>query len=128
MRHSIFILIILSTAIVSFGIEVNVEYKWKHCEYEWENQLQQKNAINSGSFDPYLCPFFDAAKADGKLRIFFDLKDDTLVKTIYIPLDMATDKKGDGLLVAPITYIPGECTQFLDKMILCIFSLLITVI
>jgi len=67
MRHSIFILIILSTAIVSFEIEVNVEYKWKYCEYEWENQQQQKNPINSNSFNPYLCPFLDAAKADGKL-------------------------------------------------------------
>jgi len=26
-----------------------------------------RRMLNSGSFNPYLCPFFDAAKADGKL-------------------------------------------------------------
>ncbi|XP_011066323.1 PREDICTED: major royal jelly protein 3-like [Acromyrmex echinatior] len=202
MKYSLCILIILSTAIVSFGVELNVVYEWKYCEYEWKNQQQKKNAINSKFYDPHLCFFFDAIKADdgrvfistpkyfdhgvpaslatvtnttgpgGPLlrpypdwswhnntscmcdgivnvhRIYikcnhifvldsgevglnqicnpklliFDLKDDTLVKTIYIPLDMATDEKDIGLLVAPFTYVPGECTQFLDKMIVCIFS------
>ncbi|KAG5347378.1 MRJP4 protein, partial [Acromyrmex charruanus] len=197
MKYSLCILIILSTAIVSFGVELNVVHEWKYCEYEWKNQQQKENAINSKSYDPYLCFFFDAIKADdgrvfistpkyfdhgvpaslatvtnatgpgGPLlrpypdwswhnntscmcdgivnvhRIYikcnhifvldsgevglkqicnpklliFDLKDDTLVKTIYIPLDMATDEKGIGLLIAPFTYVPGECTQFLDKMI-----------
>ncbi|KAG5320207.1 MRJP1 protein, partial [Pseudoatta argentina] len=186
MKYSLCILIILSTAIVSFGVELNVVHEWKYCEYEWKNQQQKENAINSKSYDPYLCFFFDAIKADdgrvfistpkyfdhgvpaslatvtnatgpgGPLlrpypdwswhnntscmcygivnvhRIYikcnhifvldsgevgvkqicnpklliFDLKDDTLVKTIYIPLDMATDEK-DGRLFITITNVYG---------------------
>ncbi|XP_018401315.1 PREDICTED: major royal jelly protein 3-like [Cyphomyrmex costatus] len=49
--------------------------------------------------------------------LIFDLKDDTLVKTIYLPLDFATNRTGFGLLITPLVYVPGECTQFLDKMI-----------
>ncbi|KYQ55036.1 Major royal jelly protein 3 [Trachymyrmex zeteki] len=50
--------------------------------------------------------------------LIFNLKDDTLVKTIYIPIDIATNKTGSGLLIMPLVYIPnGKCTQFLDEMI-----------
>ncbi|XP_018346752.1 PREDICTED: major royal jelly protein 1-like [Trachymyrmex septentrionalis] len=201
MRYSLCILIILSTVIVSFGVELNVVHEWKYCEYEWKNQQQKEDAINSKSYDPSLCAFFDATKADdGRVFIttpkyvghgvpaslatvtnttgpggpllrpypdwswhnkscmcdsiinvhrihikcnhifvldsgenghkqicnpkllIFNLKDDTLVKTIYIPFDIATNERGVGLLLAPFTYVPGECTQFLDNMIVCILS------
>ncbi|XP_018401321.1 PREDICTED: major royal jelly protein 3-like [Cyphomyrmex costatus] len=57
---------------------------------------------------------------DPKLLIF-DLKDDTLVKTINILHHIATNKSGSGLLIKPLIYIPnGECTQFLDEMIVFI--------
>ncbi|XP_018343196.1 PREDICTED: major royal jelly protein 1-like [Trachymyrmex septentrionalis] len=50
--------------------------------------------------------------------LIFDLKNDMLVKTIYIPLDIATNKTGSGLLVDVFVYVPNEkCTHFLDKMI-----------
>ncbi|XP_018304160.1 major royal jelly protein 3 isoform X2 [Mycetomoellerius zeteki] len=197
MEHSLFIILILSMVIISFGIEVNVVHEWKYCEYEWDSQEQKENAINSGAFDPYTCCFFDAAKSnDGRIFItmskffgpnvpatlvtvtnmigpggpllrpypdwswhnrscmcdgivnvirvhiqcnyifvldigtivtdqvcnpkllIFNLKDDTLVKTIYIPIDIATNKTGSGLLIMPLVYIPnGKCTQFLDEMI-----------
>ncbi|XP_018367865.1 PREDICTED: major royal jelly protein 3-like isoform X2 [Trachymyrmex cornetzi] len=53
--------------------------------------------------------------------LIFNLKDDTLVKIIYIPIDTATDKTDSGLLVMPLVYIPnGKCTQFLDDMIVFI--------
>ncbi|EGI70055.1 Major royal jelly protein 3 [Acromyrmex echinatior] len=49
--------------------------------------------------------------------LIFNLKDDTLVKTIYIPFDIANNATGFGLLLEPFVYIPKKCTQFLHKMI-----------
>ena len=61
--------------------------------------------------------------------LIFDLKNDMLVKTIYIPLDIATNKTGSGLLVDVFVYVPNEkCTHFLDKMIVSMFFILITVV
>ncbi|KYN10301.1 Major royal jelly protein 5 [Trachymyrmex cornetzi] len=196
MGHSLFIILILSMAIVSFGIEVNVVHEWKYCEYEWDSQKQKEDAINSGAFNPYTCNLFDTTKAndgrifitmpiffgsnmpatlatvtntiglggpllrpypdwswhnsscmcDGIVNVFrvhiqcnyifvldtgiiltdqvcnpklliFNLEDDTLVKTIYIPLDMAINRTGSGLLAQPLVYFPKECTEFLDEMI-----------
>ncbi|KYM97328.1 Major royal jelly protein 5 [Cyphomyrmex costatus] len=66
-------------------------------------------ALDSGKIGPdQIC--------NPKLLIF-NLKHDTLVKTIYIPFDIASNATGTGLLVSPIVYVPGECTHFLDKMI-----------
>ncbi|XP_018401271.1 PREDICTED: major royal jelly protein 1-like [Cyphomyrmex costatus] len=68
--------------------------------------------LDSGSIGPnQIC--------NPKLLIF-NLKDDTLVKTIYIPIDIASNATGSGLLAVPFVYIPGECTHFLDKMIIFI--------
>ncbi|XP_018396175.1 PREDICTED: major royal jelly protein 1-like [Cyphomyrmex costatus] len=54
---------------------------------------------------------------DPKLLIF-DLKNDMLVKTIYIPPHIANNKTGFGLLMDPLVYVPNkECTRFLDEMI-----------
>ncbi|XP_011699237.1 PREDICTED: major royal jelly protein 3-like isoform X2 [Wasmannia auropunctata] len=51
--------------------------------------------------------------------LIFDLKDDKLVETIYIPLSIATNQTGFGTLVMPYVYVEnGNCTQFLDKMII----------
>ncbi|XP_018343233.1 PREDICTED: major royal jelly protein 1-like [Trachymyrmex septentrionalis] len=199
MRYSLFIILILSMAIVSFGIEVNVVHEWKYCEYEWDSQEQKEDAINSGAFNPYTCSFFGMTKAndgrifitmpkffapnmpatlatvtnkigpggpllrpypnwswynssctcDGIVNVFrvhiqcnyifvldsgtiitdqvcnpklliFDLENDTLVKTIYIPLDIAFNRTGSGLLAETLVYFPKECTKFLDKMIVFI--------
>ncbi|XP_018363991.1 PREDICTED: major royal jelly protein 1-like [Trachymyrmex cornetzi] len=196
----LFTLLILSMAIVSFGIKVNFVHNWRYCEYEWESQQQKEDAINSDTYNPYKCLFVEALKAeDGRIfitntRVFgpgspatlsivtnktgpggpllrpypdwswhnsnctcdgiinvyyiyircnhifvlddgeigetnkqicnpklliFDLKNDMLVKTIYIPLDIATNKTGSGLLVDVLVYVPNEkCTHFLDKMII----------
>ncbi|XP_011694546.1 PREDICTED: major royal jelly protein 3-like [Wasmannia auropunctata] len=51
--------------------------------------------------------------------LIFDLKDDKLVETIYIPLSIATNQTGFGALTVPYVYIKnGNCTQFLDKIII----------
>ncbi|XP_018401317.1 PREDICTED: major royal jelly protein 1-like [Cyphomyrmex costatus] len=50
--------------------------------------------------------------------LIFNLKDNTLVKTIYIPLDIASNTTGTGFLMESFVYLPGECTHFLDKMII----------
>ncbi|XP_018401268.1 PREDICTED: major royal jelly protein 1-like [Cyphomyrmex costatus] len=52
-----------------------------------------------------------------KLMIF-NLKNDMLIKTIYIPFDIASNTTGTGLLTALFVYVPCECTHFLDKMII----------
>ncbi|KAG5336732.1 MRJP3 protein, partial [Acromyrmex heyeri] len=65
--------------------------------------------LDSGKIGPdYIC--------NPKLLIF-NLKDDTLVKTIYIPFDIANNATGFGLLLEPFVYVPKKCTQFLHKMI-----------
>ncbi|XP_012058209.1 PREDICTED: major royal jelly protein 3-like [Atta cephalotes] len=48
--------------------------------------------------------------------LIFNLKDDTLVKTINIPINIANKT---GLLTTPLVYISNEtCMHFLDKMII----------
>ncbi|XP_018401274.1 PREDICTED: major royal jelly protein 3-like [Cyphomyrmex costatus] len=199
MGYSLFTLLILSMAIVNFGLKINIQYEWKYTEFEWESQEQKEAAINSGAYNPYNSLLADASKADdGRIFItatnlngpgspvtlttvtnktgpggpvlrpypdwswynsscicdgivnvyrtdikcnhiivmdngqiglnricnpkllIFDLKNNTLVKTIYLPLDFATNRTGFGLLVMPLVYIPKECTQFLNKMIVFI--------
>ncbi|XP_018346756.1 PREDICTED: major royal jelly protein 3-like [Trachymyrmex septentrionalis] len=202
MGFTSFILLILSMAIVSFGVEVNVIHEWKYADFEWRSQEQKKEALRSGSYNPLMCLFEDTSKADdgrlfvtvtniygagspatlttvtnkigpggpilrpypdwswynsnwynskcmcdgivnvyrtniqcnhlivldnGKIGQFdqvcnpklliFDLKDDTLVKSIYLPLDFATNQTGSGLMITPLVYAPGDCKQFLNKMI-----------
>ncbi|XP_071634769.1 major royal jelly protein 3-like [Temnothorax longispinosus] len=56
---------------------------------------------------------------DPKLLIF-NLEDDTLIKTIHIPIELATNQTGFGLLVTPLVYVPGNCSRFLDEMIVFI--------
>ncbi|KYM97323.1 Major royal jelly protein 1 [Cyphomyrmex costatus] len=73
-------------------------------------------ALDSGKIGPdQIC--------NPKLLIF-NLKDDTLVKTIYIPFDIASNATSTGFLISPYVYIPGECTHFLDKMIVFMADLL----
>lgn len=57
--------------------------------------------------------------------LIFNLENDTLVKTIHMPLDLATDQTGHGLLIDPFAYMPKGCTpSFLDEMIVSIAFLL----
>lgn len=50
-----------------------------------------------------------------------------IVKTIYIPLDTATNNMGARFLVTLIVYVPEKCSRLLDKMIVSMSSFLITV-
>ncbi|KAL0113836.1 hypothetical protein PUN28_011281 [Cardiocondyla obscurior] len=52
--------------------------------------------------------------------LIFRLTDNTLVKTIYIPIDIATNLIGSGLLNTPLIYVPGGCSQILNEMIIFI--------
>ncbi|KAG5314062.1 MRJP4 protein, partial [Acromyrmex insinuator] len=69
MGHSLFALPILSTAIVSFGLEVNVVHKGKHCQYEWESEQQKEDAISSGAYSSYMSIFIDAKRVNNG-RVF----------------------------------------------------------
>ncbi|KYM83275.1 Major royal jelly protein 3 [Atta colombica] len=69
-------------------------------------------ALDSGKIGPdHIC--------NPKLLIF-NLKDDTLVKTIYIPFDIASNATGFGSLITPFIYVSKKCSQFLHKMIIFI--------
>ncbi|XP_018396201.1 PREDICTED: major royal jelly protein 5-like [Cyphomyrmex costatus] len=197
MRHSLLIVLILSMAIVSFGIKVNVIHQWKYIDYEWESQEQKEDAINSGTYNPYknflngvdrandgrvfvtvskylntgvpatlatvtnktgpggplLRPYPDwswhnnSSMCDGIINVYklhircnhifvldngqigscqickpklliFNLKNDTLVKTIYIPFTIVANQTDYGLLVKPVVYVPGKCERLLDEMII----------
>jgi len=69
MGYSSSILLIVSMAIVSFGVEVNFIHEWKYADFEWESQEQKQAAINSGTYNPLMCVFEDASKADGRLIV-----------------------------------------------------------
>jgi len=43
--------------------------KWKYTDFEWQSQEQKKEALRSGSYNPLLCLFEDASKADGRLMV-----------------------------------------------------------
>lgn len=55
--------------------------------------------------------------------LIFDLEDDTLVKTIYIPLDYFNNRT-DELLALPFVYFPKECIGFLNKMIVSLLLII----
>ncbi|KYN02117.1 Major royal jelly protein 3 [Cyphomyrmex costatus] len=57
--------------------------------------------------------------------LIFNLKNDTLVKTIYIPFTIVANQTDYGLLVKPVVYVPGKCERLLDEMIVSIHHLLI---
>ena len=69
MGYSSSILLIVSMIIVSFGVEVNFIHEWKYADFEWESQEQKQAAINSGTYNPLMCVFEDASKADGRLIV-----------------------------------------------------------
>ncbi|KYN19175.1 Major royal jelly protein 5 [Trachymyrmex cornetzi] len=62
---------------------------------------------------------------DPKLLIF-NLENDTLVKTINIPPDVANNETGSGLLTTPFVYLPDKCkcNRLLDKMIVFISDMI----
>ncbi|XP_011700235.1 PREDICTED: major royal jelly protein 3-like [Wasmannia auropunctata] len=68
MGQSLFALLILSMAIMSFG-ELKVKYQWKYLDYDFDSTEQKENAINSGIYNRSKCMLYDADKADDG-RIF----------------------------------------------------------
>ncbi|XP_011694312.1 PREDICTED: major royal jelly protein 3-like [Wasmannia auropunctata] len=72
MGHFLITLLILSMAIVSFGIDLNVEFEWKLAEYQWDNWQQLETAIRDNNYQPKKCLLYDVTKADDG-RIFITL-------------------------------------------------------
>ncbi|XP_018346761.1 PREDICTED: major royal jelly protein 3-like isoform X2 [Trachymyrmex septentrionalis] len=86
-------------------------WSWHNSNCTCDNIIRCNHifALDSGKIGPdHIC--------NPKLLIF-NLKDDTLVKTIYIPFDIASNATGFGSLITPFVYIPKKCTQFLHEMI-----------
>ncbi|KYN38592.1 Major royal jelly protein 3 [Trachymyrmex septentrionalis] len=67
----------------------------------------------------------DNESCDPKLLIF-NLENNTLVKIINIPPDVATNETGSGFLITPFVYLPEkcECNRLLDKMIVFISDMI----
>jgi len=57
--------------------------------------------------------------------MIFNLKNDTLVKIIYIPLDIATNRTGAGHLATPIVYYPKIYKRFLEMIVRTSFTIIV---
>ncbi|KAG5319037.1 MOS1T transposase, partial [Pseudoatta argentina] len=58
--------------------------------------------------------------------LIFNLENNTLVKTIIIPPDVATNETGSGFLITPFVYLPEkcECNRLLNEMIVFISDMI----
>ncbi|XP_012058310.1 PREDICTED: major royal jelly protein 1-like, partial [Atta cephalotes] len=89
---------------------ISLMQKIQEIEFLLSLQIQRNHVIlNNGKigFDQICNP---------KLMTF-NLKNDTLVKIIYIPLDIATNRTGVGHLATPIVYYPKIYKRFLEMII-----------
>ena len=66
----LFVISILTTVTVSFGVNLKDEYDWKYVDFLWESVNQREDAINSGNYNPNSCVLYDVDKARGRLIIF----------------------------------------------------------
>jgi len=64
-----FVILILSIAITSFSVKMEIMYKWKYLDYVWNNSEHKEDAINSGNYNVSTCFLNDVDKADGRLII-----------------------------------------------------------
>ncbi|KAL6263865.1 hypothetical protein P5V15_003946 [Pogonomyrmex californicus] len=53
--------------------------------------------------------------------LVFNLSNNKLVKTIYIPSDLANNKAGSGWMLTPYVHAPKGCSRLLDTMIVNLF-------
>lgn len=70
MRHFLFVILILMTATISFGVELKIIFKWKHVDFAWDSPMQKEKAINTGKYNPNSCVLYDVDKAPGGLILF----------------------------------------------------------
>ncbi|XP_011694433.1 PREDICTED: major royal jelly protein 3-like [Wasmannia auropunctata] len=70
MKHSLLALLILSTAIVSFGFDVKVTKEWKYVDFTWDNSKHRIDTVNAGRYSTSKCLLYDVDKAeDGRLFV-----------------------------------------------------------
>ncbi|KAG5332390.1 MRJP2 protein, partial [Acromyrmex heyeri] len=92
MKKTLFVISILTTVTVSFGVNLTVVYKWKYVDFLWESEKQREAAINSDKYNPNSCVLYDVDKTQDD-RIFV-----TSVREQGVPASLMTvsDKTGPG--------------------------------
>lgn len=73
MRYPLLNILILTTATVIFGANLEELYSWKFVDFCWENAAQKDKAIRSGNYDPKKCVLYDVDMSPGKLILFEQL-------------------------------------------------------
>ncbi|XP_036141242.1 major royal jelly protein 1 isoform X2 [Monomorium pharaonis] len=98
MKNSLFVILILSMAIMNFSVKLNPMYSWKYIDYLWESPQQKQEAINSGNYKPgsALFEYVDEAP-DGRIFLTGDRRKEVPVSIITV-----SNEKGEGgLLLRP---------------------------
>ncbi|KYN02082.1 Major royal jelly protein 1 [Cyphomyrmex costatus] len=91
MTHSLVIILLVTIANISFGVELEDRYEWKYIDYVWNNS-QRQEAIKSGNYNPSNNILFDVDEApDGRVFV-------TIVRNEGVPTSVATvsDETGPG--------------------------------
>ncbi|XP_018343236.1 PREDICTED: major royal jelly protein 1-like isoform X1 [Trachymyrmex septentrionalis] len=70
MKQPLFVISILTTVTISFGVYLKTKYDWKYIDFLWESEKQREDAINSGNYNPNSCVLYDVDKArDGRIFV-----------------------------------------------------------
>lgn len=72
MRYSLFVVLILTIATISFGVTLDEVLKWKYVDFIWTKEQRQK-AIDSGNYNASNCILYDVDKAPGRVILFKSL-------------------------------------------------------
>ncbi|XP_011698378.1 PREDICTED: major royal jelly protein 3-like [Wasmannia auropunctata] len=84
MKHFLISILILSMAIMSFGVKLNLLYAWKYIDFLWESPQQRQKAIDFGEYNPGSIVLEDVDEApDGRIFI-------TAVKDKDVPATVMT--------------------------------------
>lgn len=70
MKHLLFVISLLSMAIMSFAANLTLVCEWKYLDYVWDSPLQKQKAIDSGNYNPSSGALYDVDEAPGRLILF----------------------------------------------------------
>lgn len=70
MKHLLFVILLLSMAIMSFAVNLKIIHEWKYVDYVWDSPLEKQKAIDSGNYNPSSVALYDVDEAPGRLILF----------------------------------------------------------
>ncbi|XP_050454831.1 major royal jelly protein 1-like [Cataglyphis hispanica] len=92
MKHLLFVILLVSMAIMSFAANLKPISEWSYLDYEWDSPLKKQEAMDSGNYSPSSGALYDVDMApDGRMFV-------TAVRKKGVPASLmtVTDKMGEG--------------------------------